>query len=279
MKRNPSIHITKLQFENILSYLEIDNFPVEAFFVVAKKEAINSRVVDITTKKANKQISNTLLASQGDAALVADIIYSVRIKLKHRGVRKIQETNTRDWNACKKLAAICNDFCSSFELNTRGGFIKYIELGISRMTDHRNMIQRLISMSENIFSVYSSVEELEGLSMSDKEDIKDIHNYYIKKLADRTGIYESLENFPEKMIHFKKLRDFLSSKGWLAYYAEYIDAQFEALTWCNGLPEIQNLYNEKAIERYNKYLFKKNKPTNQEEESPEVEGSLWDKIR
>ena len=38
--REPSIHITKSQFEEILNTLEVDNFPVEAFFVIARKEAI-----------------------------------------------------------------------------------------------------------------------------------------------------------------------------------------------------------------------------------------------
>lgn len=38
------------------------------------------------------------------------------------------------------------------------------------------------------------------------------------------------------------------------------------------------MYTDKAIERYNKYLYKyKNKQLLEGE--PEVEGSLWDKIR
>ena len=58
----------------------------------------------------------------------------------------------------------------------------------------------------------------------------------------------------------------------------FIDAQFESLAWCNGLPEPSQMYNEKAIERYNKYLYK-NKNKQSLEAEPEVEGSLWDKIR
>ena len=82
MKRDPSIHITKLQFEEILSTLEIDHFPTEAFFVMARKMAVNTRAVSITNKKDTKQIANTLLANIGDASLVADIIYATRIKGK-----------------------------------------------------------------------------------------------------------------------------------------------------------------------------------------------------
>ena len=95
--RDPSIHITKHQFEKILSQLEVYNFPIDAFFVIARKEAINTRVVVVTNNKTTKKVSNILLASKGDAALVADIIYATRIKLKHRGVRKIRETEPRNW--------------------------------------------------------------------------------------------------------------------------------------------------------------------------------------
>ena len=95
--REPSIHITKSQFEEILNTLEVDNFPVEAFFVIARKEAINHRAVLVSNNKNTKRVNNILLASKGDAALVADILYATRIKLKHRGVRKINESNSREW--------------------------------------------------------------------------------------------------------------------------------------------------------------------------------------
>lgn len=35
--REPSIHITKSQFEEILNTLEVDNFPVEAFLLLPGK--------------------------------------------------------------------------------------------------------------------------------------------------------------------------------------------------------------------------------------------------
>ena len=86
-----------------------------------------------------------------------------------------------------------------------------------------------------------------------------------------------MDNNPEMMAHFKRLMDMLTEKGWMSDYSGYIDAQFEAMMWCNGLPEISTLYSDKAIGRYNKYLFKLNKPT--QDESPKLEGSLWDKIK
>lgn len=272
-KRSPSIHITKSQFEEILNTLEVDNFPVEAFFVIARKKAINHRAVLVSNHKNTKRVNNILLASKGDAALVADILYAIRIKLKHRGVRKINESNSREWANCKKLAEICNTFCEDFKFDTREGFIKYIETGLKRMTDYRNIMQRLLSMQENITNQISAEIELQD---SDLKLTKEIHDYFIGKIAKATGIYESYENQPEKYIHFVRLGDFLKKKHW--DFESFIDAQFESLAWCNGLPEPSQMYNDKAIERYNKYLYK-NKSKQLLDDEPQVEGSLWDKIK
>lgn len=269
--REPSIHITKSQFEEILNTLEVDNFPVEAFFVIARKEAINHRAVLVSNNKNTKRVNNILLASKGDAALVADIIYATRIKLKHRGVRKIRETEPRNWAVCKKIAELCNQFCEDFQLDTREGFIKYIELGIKKMDgNYNNLLNRLSSMSEKISDLYSATLEMED----DSGNAKAIHDYFIKRVADVTGIYESFVNQPDKYIHFVRLDKFLSEKGWNP--TQFIDAQFESLAWCNGLPEPSQMYNDKAIERYNKYLFKHKNHSQSEE--PKVEGSLWSKI-
>lgn len=271
--REPSIHITKSQFEEILNTLEVNNFPVEAFFVIARKEAINHRAVLVSNNKNTKRVKNILLASKGDAALVADILYATRIKLKHRGVRKINESNSREWANCKKLAEICNTFCEDFKFDTREGFIKYIEIGLKRMTDYRNLMQRLISMQDNITNQVSA--EMELAEDNDPGYTKDIHDYFIKKIANATGIYESYENQPEKYVHFMRLGKLMRERDWNSIW--FIDAQFESLAWCNGLPEPSQMYNEKAIERYNKYLYK-NKNKQSLEAEPEVEGSLWDSI-
>ena len=271
-KRSPSIHITKPQFEEILNTLEVNNFPVEAFFVIARKMAINHRTVLVSNNKNTKRVNNILLASKGDAALVADILYATRIKLKHRGVRKINESNSREWANCKKLAEVCNTFCEDFKFDTREGFIKYIETGLKRMTDYRNVMQRLISMQDNITNQVEAELELKG----DKDPgfTKDIHDEFIKRVASVTGIYESYEHQPEKYVHFLRIHNLMDEKDWNVF--QFLDAQFEALAWCNGLPEPSQMYNDKAIERYNKYLYKnKDKRTLDE---PQVEGSLWDSI-
>ena len=270
--REPSIHITLSDFKDIAKELGIGDVANE-FFRMARKRSINSRSILVSNNKINKQVNNVLLANQGDAQMVADIIYATRIKLKHRGVRKINQGNLREWTNCKKLAEICNTFCQDFELPTREGFIKYIELGIKKMPDARGLTTRLIGLQDSITEEFSAIKEIQELSPKDKQTISQIQDFYVRQIADRTGIYEPIKD-PGKFTHFIRLYDFLNKKGW--NYKEYIIAQFEGLAWCNGIPELSQLTSEKAISRYNKYLYKHGEDITQEDN--DEEGSLWDKI-
>lgn len=270
MKRDPSIHITLSVFRDLLEEMEIEDFPISVFFRKASLKAINSRVVAVTNNKVTKEVNKVLLATKGDANLVADVIYSIRVKLKHRGVRKITQSNTKDWTLCKKLADICNHFCEDFNYPLREGFIKYIEYGIYRLNNNRNLLNRLIAMSDNIYSSWEAKIQIEE---DDNKDLtKQIHDYYVNKIASNTGIVENYNDQPDKYIHFVNLRKFLADKDW--DYSDYIDSQFEALAFCNGIPPIETLYSDKGIERYNKWLFKRHEKT----ETPKVKGSLWERI-
>ena len=276
MKRDPSIHITKGTFEGILKAMEIPYFPTDAFFLAARKNSVDSRAVIASNKKVTKQVDKITLASHGDALLAADLLYATRIKLKQRGVRKITEANQREWTLCKKLADICNTFCDDFGLETREGFITYIEIGLKRLTNYRNLLQRLVSMADSITTQYEAVQEIQEYQSSEsiKQGVLQIHDYFVRYIANSTGIYENFKDNPEKYVHACRIHKLLSDRHW--NYREYINAQFEALSFCNGVPTLDGMYGDKAIERFNKYLYKSHK--SQEVEAPVVEGSLWSKI-
>ena len=101
-----------------------------------------------------------------------------------------------------------------------------------------------------------------------------IHDYFVRYIANSTGIYENFKDNPEKYVHVCRIHKLLSERHW--DYREYINAQFDALSFCNGVPTLDGMYGDKAIERFNKYLYKSHK--SQETETPVVEGSLWSKI-
>jgi hypothetical protein len=269
--RKPSIHISIDDFESILNKLDIDKFPIEDFFRLASSKSINTRSVNISNKKNANKMDKITLATKGDAYMVSDIIYSLLIKKHIKGIRKINETDSRNWLQAKKLAEVCNQFCEDANFsNTREGFIKYIEIGIASIHTLRNMLSKLIQMYDYIYDTYRSIQEVEEDKYSEKTKL--IHDYYILKIANNTGITDSYINQPVKYVNFVRLNNLLRINHW--DYHPFIDAQFEALEFCNGIPSVESLYGEKAIERYNAYLYKRN-----EESTPQVEGSLWDKLK
>ena len=277
MKRDPSIHITYSQFEEFLELLGVPYFPTEAFFKISKKRALNSRVVLSKNNKTNKKIKQITLASYGDAQLFADLLYAVRIKLKHRGVRKITLANTKEWSYCKRLAEVANIFCQDFGFPPREGFIKFIELGISKCkNDRRSLTQKLLNISDSILEDYGDELELKEYlkNSNNREEVQKIHDYYIKYIASSTGIYEPIENNPSKMLHLCRVHTLLKEHNW--DHKGYITAQFEALSFCNGIPSVDQLYGDKAIERFNKYKYKR--VGHPQEEEPST-GSLWDRIK
>lgn len=60
----------------------------------------------------------------------------------------------------------------------------------------------------------------------------------------------------EEYIHFYNAKLLADSLG--IDYETYIEAQFNALAFCNGIPKIQDLYGEKAQQRLLKYMSENN---------------------
>lgn len=250
--RKPSIHIDIDTFTYIVNRLgKIDINNIEEFFVIARKHSINNRSVTISNDKLKRDIQRVVQSSKGDTSLMADIIYSVRIKLKHRGVKRIT-LKDREWLQLKELTKLVNQFCNDFNLSTREGFIEYVELGLSKIQSFRGYITKLINMYESICREFESIKIIK--EDDDPKATKELHDCFVSKVADRTGLYESYDGKPDKMVLFYKARVMCDELG--VDYDTFIDSQFEALDWCNGMPVPESLIGDKAKERLNKYLFR-----------------------
>lgn len=270
--RDPSIHITKSSFRKILQDMGIKRFPTDRFFIAARQCSADARIIAVTSRKNIKKVKNIALAQAGDANLAADILYSVQIQLKHRGVKKIDESDTRRWPLCKQLAEVCNTFCRDFNLETREGYIKYIRIGFDRMGNSlRNFLPRLISMAQNISDTYKASDDINH--DDNPKETQDIHDYYARIIADRTGLRVNYKDQPSVYVNFIMLRQYCENNG--IDYEYWIDAQFDGLEWCNGIPEPDKLLGDKPYQYYVKFMYKNNKST---EATPKVKGSLWDAI-
>lgn len=269
--RDPSIHVKRSTLKVILNdfFEDITDKDVDSIVQELRKHSCDNRVFSISNEKAKKDVQRILKSTKGDSNLMADVIYSVRVKLKHRGIKKINEAD-RDWLQIKELTKLCNQFCEEFELDKRYGYIKYIEMCFPKITSLRAYISKFINMYESICTQYES----QGKLSSDKtpEETKELHDLFVNKVADRTGIVESYLTKPDKMMAFYQAKELCNELG--IDLGVFIDAQFDALDWCSGIPTPEALYGDKAKERLNKFLYQ-NKIT----AKPKVKEDFWKSLK
>ena len=82
---------------------------------MARGYSLDHRSVFTNNKKQAQKVTNRTSSSIKDTNLLADIIYSSRIKLKHVGVTKIKQTDNQ-WVQLKQLVPIIEEFCSNIIL-------------------------------------------------------------------------------------------------------------------------------------------------------------------
>lgn len=256
--RQPSLHITEKELVQVLKKIKaaynlsnITEKELAALLLTqAKNKSCNNRNIVISNDKLEKKAKTILKSSKGDAVLLAGIIYNFRMKKRHRGITRIDQ-DSRDWSQLKNLVTVCIQFCNDFGLEKRKGFIKYIELGFTKITSTRQYISKLVNMSETIANEYDAILTIQ--EDDNAGETRDIHDYYTSLIAQRTGITESYLNNPIKYLNFKKVGEITDSID--IPFEIYITAQFEGLAWASSYPDPNQLTGDKARERLNKYLF------------------------
>lgn len=262
--KEPSIHITLSAFIELMSRrITTNSFnpgdikDIKQFFKEAKQYSLSSRsVIQGNNRKTRRKVEQIQQSSIGDANLLADIIYAVRIKLKHTGVTKITQSSSQ-WRMLKELVSKVNAFCNDFNLNKREGYIVFVEKGmiLFKNTKKRSMIAPVNYLNQNYEAI---VEEYNSeYSLSHDEDVtgtQEIYDIYTGMVLEMTGIPNSYKNDPKQYINFKYAREEADKVG--VDYSTYIEAQFDALSFCNGIPRPEDLSGTKAQERLTRYISK-----------------------
>lgn len=272
VKRIPSIHIREDHLKKFLMeyYDYADNIEDEVNEMVdhimsrGSKVALEGRTVKITNQNIAKKVFNKITNDKTDITLLSQIIYSVRKQLKHKGIKPINNNST-EWTQLKRLTKIVNEYCSDFELEKREGYIEYVKAGLSKIKSYRGYITKLYDMSESISNErdanqYQSEDDNKTLT-------RKIYEHYREKVIKVTGINPQYDSVPIKYNNFIEVRKAVEKLK--VTYVDYIDAQFDQLEWTGSYPEPEQLVNDKAIDRLNKYLYlqKKKPDTKKEKES------------
>ena len=100
-----------------------------------------------------------------------------------------------------------------------------------------------------------------------------IHDYYQSNILSMTGIREDYKSNPVIYSHFIRVREICDEMG--LDPEVWIDAQFAALSFCNGIPKVEDLDSDKAKQRVINYVSQHDiKP-----KTKQISTSIWDSFK
>jgi len=252
--REPSLHIKFKDFKHVIGMVlgidddaKLEGLASEIFFR-GKAYSVSTRSMQITNDRLEKKAKKILESSRRDADLLASLIYATRKKLRHRGISQTQPAS-RDWLMIKEMTAHALDFCNEFEYDRRYGFLKYIEVGMSKM--QKFALAKYPRMYEGICLTHQAQLEIE--QDPDSETTREMYEIYSKRIIDNTGIHDRLEELPDKYVWFARAR--AQAEKMNVSVSIYMIAQFEGLDFTKGIPHPTQLVGPKANERVARYCY------------------------
>jgi len=280
--REPSIHITEENlhkimlrvFENLPDFLRVQPEMSEQILMLARRASCDNRTISVTNQKMERKVDKILVSTKGDAMLFANILYSVRKKLRHKGIRKHDQAH-RDWTKIKALAKAANDFCNDFELSKREGYIIYITIGVKKISSPRNLADKLLNMFETISLIHEA--ELEIDNDKHKGETTFIHDDYVNMIAQKTGIWASFVEKPREYVNFIRVREITEKLN--IDHRVYLESQFSGLLWTDAYPAPYQLISEKSSERLNRYMFENKLSTKKTQSTKKDFRSILKKIK
>ena len=269
--RDPSIHITKSVLKNIIDNMFKPDSGIDTkgitnlIFKQAKAHSLHTRSITVSTDRLEKKAQKLIQSSRRDADLLADVIYARRKLLKHRGIAPIKP-GSRDWGILKEMTAHALDFSNEFNLTRRSGFIKYIDTALPKMKKFH--LNKFIPMYEGICESYQAKLDIE--QDKDSETTQEMYKYYARQVIDHTGIFDPLEEMPEKYVWFVRARE--QSEKLNVSVIIYMKAQFEGLDFSGGIPHPTQLTGPKATDRVIRYCYKEGIKIKGHENTPNTNG-------
>ena len=176
--------------------------------------------------------------------------------MKHVGVTKIKQTD-QTWGQIRQLTTVLNQFCDNHDLEKRAGYIAFIELGLKMMTKAKRpnfnfAASWMVQKASYIDSRYTTEESIRNDPYP--QNTREIMSIYQSKVSEMTGMYVDYTQNPSEYVYFVQARE-LADKYNMDYYA-FISAQFAALSFCNGIPNLRDLGNDKAEQRLAQFIAK-----------------------
>lgn len=275
MEREPSIHVTRSVLLQIVHELgiQLSKPNIDRIMKAARELSADNRsmIAKSNQTRQMKKAEGTIK----EANLAAEIIYSIRVKLRHVGVTKIKQSSPT-WGQIRELVPALNQFCERYSLTQRRGYIDFISLGLDLMSKNKRANYNycaswMLKHTDYIISTYDA----NNLVREDPypQNTQELVSIYQTKVMEMTGMYIDYTKDSKEYAHFIGARQ-LADK-WGIDYETFVDAQFASLEFCKGIPRITDLDNEKAEQRLAQFIAKNGIQVHRST----VEESTWDDFK
>lgn len=266
--RNPSLHITRSELEQLLRTAP-KNLTIEevSFWICAeaKKKRLSYRMQPQLTKKQHDKLYNSNSTVDEDYVKVFNGIYMASVRnLGHLGVDLIN-AHSKQYELLKKVTKLAYEFVSTFELQVNEGLKFYCEMGLELM-NKKYSLNKFVYLNVKIGEKYRYFQVIQD--DDDREGTKLFIKLWKAAMNHYGGSLELVKFTTDKNASFVFSRQ--DADIHKADYKDWIRAQFEELAFLNSLPEISQFHGDQAAYRYKMYLANKGSTEKKKESNENI---------
>jgi len=246
MQRNPAIHIRLSDLIRILNFLKVDNADQLAYSLL--KESAKYNIKGRVFVMSNKRVANKVKRIIDNDIQLVDLfnkaLSMVLLENKILYAKPISQTS-RQYIVLKEVTKSAIQFCDLYNIDYSIGFIEFCRLAIELLKKSYS-IYKFKMVIPQISKRYENKRILEN--DENKEGTKEVYSIYKNKALIQFGIDYTCTDIDE-YIHFYNIRKLCDSRN--IPYNDWINTQFDKLSFTGTLPLPKMLYGEKAINRFN----------------------------
>lgn len=250
MSRNPSIHIRRTDLKIVLlnSGIQVSDSQMDLIFQNAIHYKLSDRHLIFSNKKQNlERLEKNHKVETAPVEIFNGCLTLVRQDIGHRFFEKIDRTSVQ-YSVLKEVSMIAEEYCKTFNLGLREGFVEFCRLGLDLM-GKKYGLNKFKFYKEKIFKQ----KEWEILIQDDAGSTltAEVISYYKSTLLSKGTTYEidRVEEYVD-FIYCKQEIQESNSK-----VKDWIDAQFIKLEFLDIYPNPNQLYGDGARKRYKEYML------------------------
>lgn len=261
MRRDPSLHITKSDLVKLLAEVNYSQRTsgsalADKIFENAKKYQITDRYLEVLGQKAavKKKVTSSMEADGVPSGLVEKFnLWLVTERQAHNEFIKATpiSKSSKQYLLLKEVVKMSQDFVERFDITPQSdGHREYIKLGLRVMK--RYSLNRFKTYDNLINEMFES--SVIVLLDKAKEDTAKFYGIWQESMVRHTSMEQGLDLLSDyvKYAHMVYGREQADEVD--AYYEDWVEAQFDGLSFMNVIPELSQFYGENAKKRWEKYM-------------------------